>query len=227
MGAGRRAVSLVLVGRPAGGVAGTVEEATLVGLLRSGDERAFEETVAAFYPAMLAVARGYVGVPGTAEEVVQESWLAVLNGLEGFEGRSSLRTWVLQIVANIARNRATREARSRPFSALDLDEDEPLVDPARFFVAGEPYPGGWRSFPADWRTIPESRLLGRETLELVERAIAGLPDAQRTVITLCDVIGCSPEEVSEALGISEGNQRVLLHRARVRVRAELERYFDD
>jgi RNA polymerase sigma-70 factor, ECF subfamily len=176
---------------------------------------------------MLAVARGYVGARGAAEDIVQEAWLAVLNGLDRFEGRSSLRTWVLQIVANIARSRAAREARSRPFSSLDLDDDGPVVDPNRFNGGGEPYPGGWRSFPTDWRAIPESRLLARETLELVERTIAGLPDAQRTVITLCDVIGCSPDEVSAALGISEGNQRVLLHRARVRVRTELERYFDD
>lgn len=207
-------------------MARTVEDAKLVGRLRDGEERAFEETVTAFYPAMFAVARGFVGARGMAEEVVQEAWLAVLNGLDRFEGRSSLRTWVLQIVANIARNRVAREARSLPFSAFDLEYQEPLVDSARFYSAGEPYPGGWRSFPTDWRTIPESRLLARETFELVERAIAALPDTQRTVITLCDVIGCTPEEVSAALGISEGNQRVLLHRARVRVRAELERYFD-
>jgi RNA polymerase sigma-70 factor (ECF subfamily) len=197
----------------------------LVERLREGDERAFEEAVARLYPAMLAVARGYVRGRSVAEEVVQDAWLAVFKGIDRFEGRSSLRAWVLQIVANIARDRAVREARSLPFSSLEL-EDEPLVDPRRFNGPEEPYPGGWRSFPSDWRTLPESRLLARETLDLVSRAIAELPDAQRTVITLRDVTGCDSHEVSDALGISLGNQRVLLHRARVRVRAELERHRD-
>jgi RNA polymerase sigma-70 factor (ECF subfamily) len=175
---------------------------------------------------MIAVARGYVRSRGVAEEVVQEAWLGVLKGLEGFEGRAKLRTWVLQIVANIARDRATREARSLPFSSLEGEESEPLIEPERLRGADEPYPGGWRSFPTDWRTLPEERLLARETLELVERVIAELPPAQRTVITLRDVIGCAAGEVSDALGISEGNQRVLLHRARARARARLERYLD-
>ena len=175
---------------------------------------------------MLAVARGYVRTRSVAEEVVQEAWLAVLKGIDRFEGRSTLRTWVLRIVANIARDRAVREARSLPFSSLELGDDEPLVEPRRFNGADEPYPGGWRSFPTDWRTLPESQLLARETLDLVARAIAELPEAQRTVITLRDVIGCGAQEVCEALGISQGNQRVLLHRARVRVRAQLERHLD-
>lgn len=212
---------------PAGGVAGVAADAVLVGRLRDGDERAFEETVAALYPAMLAVARGYVRVRSVADEVVQDGWVAVLNGLERFEGRSSLRTWVLQIVANIARDRGAREARSLPFSSLDGgDDQEPLVEPDRFLRAGEPYPGGWKSFPSDWRTLPESRLLSQETLDLVTEAIASLPESQRLVMTLRDVLGCGADEVCEALGISAGNERVLLHRARVRVRGELERYLD-
>jgi RNA polymerase sigma-70 factor (ECF subfamily) len=210
---------------PAGSEAVLGADAALVERLREGDERAFEEAVERLYPAMLAVARGYVRGRSVAEEVVQDTWLAVFRGIDRFEGRSSLRAWVLRIVANIARDRAVREARSLPFSSLEL-EDEPLVDPRRFNGPGEPYPGGWRSFPSDWRTLPESRLLARETLDLVSRAIAELPDAQRTVITLRDVTGCDAHEVSDALGISLGNQRVLLHRARVRVRAELERHRD-
>ena len=210
---------------PAAGLTGVSGEAPLVARLREGDEHAFEELVAALYPAMFAVARSYVRARVVAEEVVQEAWLGVLKGLERFEGRSTLRTWILQIVANIARDRGVREARSLPFSSLESPE-EPLVDPARFLRAGEPFPGGWRSFPTDWRTLPESRLLARETFELVDRAIASLPEPQQLVMTLRDVIGCRPEEVCEALGISAGNERVLLHRARVRVRAELERYFD-
>lgn len=211
------------------GTVGAVEvaddDATLVARLREGDESAFEQAVANLYPAMFAVARGYVRARSDAEEVVQEAWLGVIRGLERFEGRSKLRTWVLQIVANIARDRAARESRSKPFSSFDIG-DEAIVEPERFRRADEPYPGGWRSFPTDWRTLPEERLLARETLELVDRAIDELPDAQRTVMTLRDVTGCAADEVCEVLGISEGNQRVLLHRARARVRARLERHFD-
>jgi RNA polymerase sigma-70 factor (ECF subfamily) len=212
--------------RSAGGEAVRDEETTLVERLREGDERAFEETVVALFPDMFAVARGYVRAPGVAEEVVQEAWIAVFAGIDRFEGRSPLRAWVLRFVANIARDRAVREARSLPFSAVVPDDEEPVVDPSRFLGPDDPFPGGWRSFPSDWRTLPEPRLLGRETLELVARAIADLPEAQRTVITLRDVTGCDAREVSEILGISQGNQRVLLHRARVRVRAQLERHLD-
>ena len=194
--------------------------------LRGREERAFEEATSTFYPAMFAVARAYVRSGSDAEEVVQDAWLGVLKGLERFEGRSRLRTWVLQIVANIARDRAVREARSLPFSSLEDDAGEPAVEPERFRGPDEPYPGGWRSFPTDWATLPEERLLARETLDLVRRAIDELPLAQRTVITLRDVVGCAADEVSEALGVSEGNQRVLLHRARARVRARLERHLD-
>jgi RNA polymerase sigma-70 factor (ECF subfamily) len=201
-------------------------DAELVERLRDGEERAFEQAVADLFPAMLAVARGYARTRSVAEEVVQEAWIAVLKGIDRFEGRSTLRTWVLGIVANIARDRAVREARSLPFSSLELEDEEPLVDPRRFNGAAEPYPGGWRSFPTDWGTLPESRLLEQETLDLVAREIAELPEGQRAVITLRDVIGCGAQEVSETLGISQGNQRVLLHRARVRVRAQLERHLD-
>ncbi len=211
---------------PAGGLDVADGDATLVARLRDGDERAFEAAVDSLSPAMLAVARGYVRTRSVAEEVVQEAWLGVIKGLAGFEARSTLRTWVLQIVANIARKRAVGEARSLPFSSLELGDDEPAVEPERFRGAGEPYPGGWRSFPTDWRTLPQTRLLARETLDLIDRAIAELPEAQRLVITLRDVIGCGAAEVGEALMISDGNQRVLLHRARTRVRARLERYFD-
>ena len=175
--------------RRAGGVAGFADDAVLAGRLRDGDERAFEDIVGALYPAMFAVARGYVRLRAVAEEVVQEAWLAVLKGLDRFEGRSTLRTWILQIVANIARDRAVREGRSLPFSAL-TNVDEPLVEPDRFFGAGEPYPGGWKSFPTDWRTLPESQLLSRETFDVVQRATADLPESQRLVMTLRDVIGC-------------------------------------
>ncbi len=212
---------------PAGRVVVAEEDAALVARLRDGEERAFEEAVVDLYPAMFSVARGYVRTRSVAEEVVQEAWLAVLKGLDRFEGRSTLRTWVLQIVANIAQSRAVREARSAPFSSLGPEGAEPAVEPERFRGADEPYAGGWKSFPTDWRTLPESRLLARETFDLISRAIDELPEAQRIVITLRDVTGCSADEVCETLGITEGNQRVLLHRARARVRAQLERHLDE
>jgi RNA polymerase sigma-70 factor, ECF subfamily len=202
------------------------DEAALVARLRDGDERAFEAVVGRFYPAMIAIARGYVRSRAVADEVVQEAWLGVLRGLDRFEGRSSLRTWVLQIVANIARTRAVREARSVPFSSFELEGDEPVVEPERFRGPDDPFPGHWRSYPRDWEKLPEQQLLARETLELVRRAIDELPETQRVVITLRDMTGCSSEEVCEILNISKGNQRVLLHRARVRVRGQLERHLD-
>jgi RNA polymerase sigma-70 factor (ECF subfamily) len=202
------------------------DEAALIARLRDGDEAAFESLVEALYPSMLTVARGYARSRAVAEEVVQEAWLGVLKGLDGFEGRSSLRTWILQIVANIARTRAVREARSIPFSSFEVEGDEPSVEPERFRGPDDPFPGHWRSYPTDWRTLPEQRLMSEETLALVREAIDELPEAQRLVITLRDVTGCSAEEVCEALGVSDGNQRVLLHRARARVRAKLERYLD-
>ena len=219
-------VSLREVAGPTSGAEIASGDAAVVQKLRDGDQTAFEETVASFYPAMLAVARGYVGTRNVAEEVVQDAWIGILRGLERFEGRSTLRTWALGIVANIARDRAVREARSLPFSSLEGVGDEPAVDPARFHAADEPFPGGWRSFPTDWRTLPEPRLLARETIDIVRRAIDELPEPQRMVITLRDVTGWDAVEVCEALGISDVNQRVLLHRARARVRTRLERYLD-
>jgi len=208
------------------GVGVSPDDVVLVERLRDGDERAFDEAIARLYAPMLAVARGYVRSRSLAEEVVQEAWVAVLEGLDRFEGRSTLRTWTMRIVANIARDRAVREARTIPFSAFAAEGDESAVEPERFRGAGEPYPDGWRSFPRDWRTLPETRLLGHETLNVVAHAIAELPEAQRIVVTLRDVHGYGSDEVCDVLDISPGNQRVLLHRARARIRTRLERYFD-
>lgn len=202
------------------------DETLLVARLRDGNEEAFAEVVETLYPAMIAVARGYVRTRALAEDVVQEAWLGVLRGLDRFEGRSSFRTWALTIVANIARTRAVREARSVPFSAFEPDAGGPSVEPERFRGPDDPYPGHWRSYPTDWRTLPEGKLLSDETLAVVRAAIGDLPDAQRAVITLRDVTGCSSEEVCAALGLTEGNQRVLLHRARAKVRARLEEHLD-
>ncbi len=200
----------------------------LLAQIREGDEAAFESLVERYNRPMLAVARAHVRGAAVADEVVQEAWLGVLNGLDRFEERSSLKTWVLRIVANIAMTRGVREARSVPFSALDAGDDSPSVDPERFQGPDGSSPGGWLAgrAPSDWTELPETVLAGRETVRLVTDAIAALPDAQRTVIALRDVHGYSSEEVCEALDLTPGNQRVLLHRARSQVRRELERHLD-
>jgi RNA polymerase sigma-70 factor, ECF subfamily len=202
-------------------------EAALVERLRAGDEAAFEALVSRHYGTMLAVAQTYVKSRAVAEEVVQEAWLGCVNGLDRFEGRSSLRTWILSILVNQAKTRGAREARSVPFSSLAPEGDEPAVDPDRFRGPGESYPGHWRAFPGDWARSAATVVQDRETLRIVMDAIAELPAAQQTVIRMRDVEGYSSEEVCTALDVSEGNQRVLLHRARSRVRAALERHFDD
>ena len=162
-----------------------------------------------------------------AEEVVQEAWVGVLKGLDRFEGRSSLKTWIMRIVANIAMSRGEREARSVPFSALAGEEhDEPAVEPDRFRDESGAFPGHWRAYPGNWASLPDDALLGGETPDVVMRAIEELPAAQPVVITMRDVAGCRAEEVCGTLDVSEGNQRVLLHRARSRVRTALERHLD-
>lgn len=199
----------------------------LLARLREGDEAAFMELVDRYGGLMLRIALTHVRSRAVAEEVVQEAWLGVLTGLERFEGRSSLKTWILRIVANRARTRGEREQRSVPLSALEGGQDEVSVDPRRFRPPDDPrYPGGWAVPPHAWARLPEESLVAAETLEHVRVAIRGLPARQQEVILLRDVEGWDSEEVCAALGLSEGNQRVLLHRARSRVRGELERYFE-
>jgi RNA polymerase sigma-70 factor (ECF subfamily) len=203
------------------------EESALLAQLREGDERAFESLVEAYHGRMMAVARTYVNTRAVAEEVVQETWVGVLRGLDGFEGRSSLKTWILRILANVAMTRGGREARSVPFSSLaPQDELEPAVEPGRFRQPGEVLAGGWYQFPNDWGSLPETQLLGHESLDVAKHAIGELPPSQRRVIAMRDIAGYGPEETCEALEISAGNQRVLLHRARSHVRAALERHID-
>jgi RNA polymerase sigma-70 factor, ECF subfamily len=202
-------------------------EAELLARLRAGDEQAFEALVDSYHGTMLAVARTYVRTRAVAEEVVQEAWLGVINGLDRFEGRSSLKTWILRILVNTAMTRGGQEARSVPFSSLVSEGgDEPAVDPDRFRGPDGAFPGHWNGYPADWGALPEDKLFGRETVDVMKSAIEELPAAQRTVITLRDIQGCSPEEVCDALEVSDGNQRVLLHRARSHVRAVLESHFN-
>lgn len=201
-------------------------EAELVSRLRAGDERAFEGLVERYHGTMLAVARTYVKTRASAEEVVQDAWLGVLNGLDRFEGRSSLKTWIMRIVVKTALTRGAREARSLPFSSLAPEGAEPAVSPERFRGADDGFPGHWNRYPRDWQSFPEDVVLGRETLGIVLDAIDRLPEGQRLVITLRDVQGWTSDEVCTALELSSGNQRVLLHRARSRVRAALEGHFD-
>jgi RNA polymerase sigma-70 factor, ECF subfamily len=204
----------------------SAEEVELLARLRAGDERAFEALVDRHYGTMLAVARVHVSSRAVAEEVVQEAWLGVLKGLDRFEGRSSLATWIMRIVVNIAKTRGVREARSVPYAALAPEGEEAAVEPGRFRGAGDAFPGHWRAYPANWKGVPEEVLHERDTLRVAMDAIAELPPAQRAVITMRDVQGCGPEEVCAVLEVSDGNQRVLLHRARSRVRAALERHLD-
>jgi RNA polymerase sigma-70 factor (ECF subfamily) len=206
------------------------EEERLVARLRAGDEQAFMELVDRYGPSLLRVALLFVSTRAVAEEVVQETWLAVFSGIDRFEGRSSLKTWLFRILTNRAKTRAVREARSVPFSSLAPAEaagDEPSVDPGRFLPAFHPNHGAWASPPRSWSDTPEQRLLGAETQRIISEAIQKLPPVQRAVITLRDVEGYDSAEVREALELSEGNQRVLLHRARSKVRAALDAYLGD
>jgi RNA polymerase sigma-70 factor, ECF subfamily len=201
----------------------------LVERLRAGDEEAFMDLVARWSPSMLRVARMYVPPQAVAEDVVQETWLGVLNGIDRFEGRSSLRTWVFSILVNRARTRGERERRTVPFASLarqEGDEEFAAVDADRFVGRGDGA-GSWAAPPVRWWEEPERALDSAEAVERIEAEIAKLPETQRLVITMRDVEGMSSEEVRSALEISETNQRVLLHRARAKVRAALEDYYAD
>ncbi len=205
------------------------EEQRLVEALRLGDEAAFRSLIERYHATLVRLAEGFVGSQPVAEEVAQETWLGVLRGIDRFEGRSSLKTWIFTILTNRARTRGLRESRTIPFSALDLagpGGDEPSVEPERFRPNGDPSAGGWVSFPRSWDDRPEDALVSRETRSELASAIAALAPAQRMVITLRDVEGWSADEVCNVLGISETNQRVLLHRARSKVRRALETCFE-
>ena len=198
-------------------------DAARLAALRAGDERAFAGLIDELGPRMLKLARVYLEGVAVAEEAVQEAWIVVLESLDRFEGRSSLSTWILGIVANVARARGRHESRSRPFSSLSAD-DQPAIDPDRFLPPDhERWPGHWAIAPAPW---PERALQTAEAAQVIREMVAVLPQAQRAVITLRDMIGCTPEETCNALGLTDTNQRVLLHRARTKVRAGLEAAFD-
>ena len=197
-------------------------EDRLVALLRARDEATFVALLDSWSAGMLRVARSSVSTPASAAEVVQDTWLAVIEGIDRFEGRSSVRTWVFRILVNTAQRRGSRERRVVPVSG-------PTVDPDRFQAPGESFPGHWREFPTPWPTStspePEDAIMAAETRDRLADALRRLPERQRAAITLRDVEGFSAAEVCVILDISAANQRVLLHRARAFVREELDRYF--
>lgn len=198
----------------------------LCAALRCGDEAAFARLVGEYHAPLRRLALGYVRRPAVADEVVQETWLGVIRGIQAFEGRSSLRTWIFRILVNTAKTRAERERRTVPLSSMQ-DEVDPSVDPSRFLDEQHArWPGHWSSPPVRWDQLPEAYLEGQETLAALRDAIEALPPVQRRVIVLRDVEGWPAEEVCALLEISEGNQRVLLHRARSYVRQALESEID-
>ncbi|MEA2483532.1 MAG: hypothetical protein QOC55_1479 [Thermoleophilaceae bacterium] len=204
------------------GRAMALPDAEVVRALKAGDEAVFADLVDAYSPGLMRMAMMFVRDRVVAEDVVQDTWIAVLRGIDRFEGRSSLKTWIYRILMNTAKTRGQREARSVPFSAAG-GPDEPAVDPDRFLGPDHRWPGGWMLGPSDWPT-PEEELLSGETRDVILAAIDTLPETQKAVITMRDLEGFPAEEVAEQLGISDGNQRVLLHRARSKVRAAIERY---
>jgi RNA polymerase sigma-70 factor, ECF subfamily len=209
-----------------GALPSDVDETRLLSALRAGDEEAFATLVARYHGSLKEVARTFGASDAVAEEIVQETWMAALEGFDRFEQRSSLKAWIFGILKHQARRRASRERRSIPFSSVGLDDvDGPVVDPARFQGDDGCWPGHWATPPRPWDD-PQRRLASLEAREQIRAAIAGLPPRQRAILALRDVEGLAAEEVCALLEISEGNQRVLLHRARTAVRNALEGQID-
>jgi RNA polymerase sigma-70 factor (ECF subfamily) len=205
------------------------DDSLLLAALRRGDEDAFGTLIDRYHASLVRIATLFVRDHGVAEEVAQETWIGVLKGLDRFEERSSFRTWLFSILTNQARRRGERERRVMPFSALARPadgEDTPAVDPERFIPPGEPFAGYWAMPPRELVDDPETVLLSAEARAAIDAAIAALPPSQQAVITLRDVEGWEADEVCNALGLTATNQRVLLHRARSRVRQALEPYLE-
>ena len=202
-------------------------EAELIDRLRGGDEAAFTWLVDTYSPSLKRLALAFVSIDAVAEEVVQETWLAVLTGIGRFEGRSSVKTWLFKILTNRAKTRGAREKRTVRFSELEPeDRDGPAVSPERFLPPDHPsFPGHWSTPPHSWSAVAEQAAVQHETMEVLRRGLLSLPRSQRVVVTLRDVHGWPAHEVCAALELSEANQRVLLHRGRSRLRSILEIYF--
>ena len=208
------------------GAARWAPDEQIVAALRAGDEPTFRELFQRHYSAMKRAARGYVESDAVAEEIVQETWLAILTGIDRFEGRSALGTWMFSILINQAKSHSTRERRTLPFSSMSSSRgDEPAVDADRFQKDDEAWPGHWATPPRPWQK-PDRRALSLEARELVKEALSELPDRQRLIVGLRDVDGLSSAEVRDLLALSRENERVLLHRGRSRLRAALEEYVD-
>jgi RNA polymerase sigma-70 factor, ECF subfamily len=207
---------------------GEAADASLLERLRAGDSDAFAEVVRAWSPMMLQAARAYVSTDASAQEVVQEAWLAMIRGLDKFEGRSSLRTWLLAILRNIGRSHGVRESQTVPWSSLGPSDDAgPAVDPDRFRGPDDQWPRHWTPVgkPRPWPRSPEEEILAAEGHRQLENGLAELSEQQRTVVALRDVHGLSSDEVCSLLGLSASNQRVLLHRGRSRLRGLLEMHY--
>jgi RNA polymerase sigma-70 factor (ECF subfamily) len=207
---------------------GSPAQVQLLERLRAGDQSAFGELVDSWSPMLLRVALLYVSTRASAEDVVQDTWLAVIKQLDRFEGRSSLRTWVFRILENQARTRGIRDARALPWSSAfgsdGMEDSGPTVAPTRFRGPADRWPGGWtpEGRPAPWQPPPEDAAVASEIRRELGAALAELPARQRTVVELRDVHGLTSDEVCERLGVSPANQRILLHRGRARLRARLE-----
>ena len=202
---------------------GYADDDLLVKGISARDPRAFAYLLDCYHAQLVRLARQYVPSAAVADEVVQETWLAVIEGIDRFEQRSSLKTWLFRILVNVARTHGVKENRSIPF-AVGPDDDQAAVDPSRFRRFTLRGRGGWKEPPRPWGD-PEQGAMDREMLDTIDRAIAQLSGEQREVITMRDVLGWSAGEVCEALGLSDSNQRVLLHRARSKVRAALEHHY--
>lgn len=200
-------------------------EADLVARLKQGDEELFRELVTQLNPMLVRLARAYTPTAASAQDAVQDTWLVVLDKLDSFEGRSSFKSWVCGILVNSARRSGVRDARTLPFSSAWRDDRSPAVEPARFHgTRGAGTPGTWSSPPVRWDQLPEEQLAASEIRLAIDVALAALPTRQREVMTARDVLGLDAAEAADLLGLSPGNQRVLLHRARSKVRAALEQY---
>ncbi len=202
------------------------EDDQIVASLRAGDEHTFRDLYQRHYPAMKRVARSHVDSDAVAEEIVQETWVGILTGIDRFEGRATLGTWIFSILLNQAKSHNARERRTLPFSSISSrDQDETAVTADRFQTEDDAWPGHWATPPRPWQR-PDRRFLSLEARERIKHAMAGLPDRQRLIVGLRDVDGLSSREVCGLLGLSRENERVLLHRGRSRLRAALEDYVD-
>ena len=208
----------------------SADDAHLLEMLRSGNEVVFTALFNLYTSTMIRLAMNYVPVRAVAEEVVQQTWLAVLEGLDTFEGRSSLKTWMFRILTNIAKTQAKREKRSIPFSLLVNDSYDfamPVVDMNCCLLNDDLWVDYQPSFPSRGERTPEAWLQCQEMSICIEKVINTLPASQRIIMILHDIEGCSSDEICRMLRISSGNQRVLLHRARAKVRKRLECYFEE